>query len=197
MKAGPRDPVTLPPPARDVRDACAVTLQAASLLLSYPSRGCGEDLDLVRAALSETPRAPGRRSLERFVAWWRKLDAGARECTYVETFDFGAGLSLYLTEAQPRASRDRGGALLRLRRAYREAGADVRGDELPDYLPLMLEAAAQRPACRELLAGQREAVQALQAGLERAQSPFVLVADAVLAAVASLPPVRGRPGGEP
>ena len=173
------------------RDAVAVTLQAASVLLSYPTPAAACDLGLVAAALAESPRAPGRRQLERFLAWYRDLDDGAREQTYVTTFDFGPGHSLYLTEARPRTSRERGAALLELRQAYRSAGVDVRADELPDYLPLLLEAAAHAPACRDLLADHRGAVQALAEGLGRAGSPFALVTQAVLA-VAPTHPSRGR-----
>lgn len=167
----------------DGRDAVAVTLQAASALLSYPSPEGDGELDLISRALAESPRAPGRRELERFLSWWRGLERGERERTYVETFDFGPGVSLYLTEDGPRTSRERGAALLALRRAYRDAGADVRSAELPDYLPLMLEAAAHVPACRRLLADHGDAVQALRAGLGRARSPFAQVVDAVLSAV--------------
>jgi nitrate reductase molybdenum cofactor assembly chaperone NarJ/NarW len=169
---------------RDARDAVALTLQAASILLSYPSPDSDAELHLITSALAESPRAPGRRDLERFLSWWRGLDGGERERVYVETFDFGADLSLYLTEAQPRTSRERAAALLELRCAYREAGADVRRDELPDYLPLMLEAAAHAPACRRLLADQRDALRALTTALGQAGSPFALVAGAVLSATA-------------
>ena len=172
------------------RDVAAVTLQAASVLLSYPTPDAGRDLGLVAAALAESPRAPGRRLLERFLAWYGDLDGGVREQTYVATFDFGPGHSLYLTEARPRTSRERGAALLELRRAYRSAGLDVRTDELPDYLPLLLEAAAHAPACRDLLTGHRDALQALEEGLGRAGSPFALVTQAVLTAMPERPPRR-------
>jgi nitrate reductase delta subunit len=181
--------------AEDARDAVAVTLQAASILLSYPSEG--DELDLISGALAETPRAPGRRDLERFLSWWRGRNGGERERAYVETFDFGADLSLYLTEAQPRTSRERGAALLELRRAYRDAGADVRSDELPDYLPLMLEVAAHATACRELLAVRRDALLGLTARLKKSGSPFALVVDAVLAATAQAQSGRPQAGGTP
>lgn len=161
-------------------DAGAVLLQAASLLLSYPSPACADDLELVTAALAELPQTRSRRSLERFLAWWTELDANEREQLYVTTFDLDPDVSLYLSEEQPRTSQERGAELLELRRAYRAAGADVTSRELPDYLPLMLEAAASAPACRPLLAARRPTLEALRDGLERRHSPFALVVTGLL-----------------
>ena len=162
-------------------DATAVVLQATSLLLDYPGPHCAEDLELVDAALGELPRSPARRRLERFLAWWRGLDAAEREQRYVATFDLDGAVTLYLTEGKPRTSRERGAALLELRRAYRRDGAPVACDELPDYAPLMLEVAAHVPACRELLAAERPALDGLAAALDERNSPFALVVAAALA----------------
>jgi nitrate reductase molybdenum cofactor assembly chaperone NarJ/NarW len=187
MKASASGPATGAPVDAGARDATAVTLQAASVLLSYPAADGGSDLDIIAAALAVSPHTAARRHLERFLAWYGDLDSGTREQIYVATFDFDPGHSLYLTEAQPRTSRKRGTALLELRQAYRSTGVDVRTDELPDYLPLMLEVAAHAPACRELLANQRGALRRLAEGLERAGSPFALVTKAVLAVTPARP----------
>ena len=61
-------------------------------------------------------------------------------------------------------------------------GADVGLDELPDYLPLMLEVAANVPGASALLAAERRSLERLQQSLEEAGSPFHLVVEAVLAA---------------
>ena len=172
----------LPAPA-----ATAVVLQAASLLLDYPGPASAEELALIEAALAELPRSPARRHLERFLAWWRGLSGAEREQTYVATFDLDRSVMLYVTEGRPRTSRERGAALLELRRAYRREGADVTCDELPDYLPLLLEVAAHVPATRGMLASQRTALEGLAAALAERKSPFGLVVAAVLAAVPALP----------
>ncbi len=96
------------------------------------------------------------------------------------TFDLDPDVSLYLSEEQPRTSRTRGAELLELRRAYVAAGVDVTWRELPDFLPLMLEAAAADPACRPLLAARRDALESLKGHLERRKSPFALVVGALL-----------------
>ena len=100
-------------------DATAVVLQAASLLLDYPSPASPEVTELIEAALGELPRSAARRRLDRFLSWWNELDEAAREQTYVATFDLDRGLTLYLTEGRHSTPRERGAALLDLRRAYR------------------------------------------------------------------------------
>lgn len=161
-------------------DATAVVLQAASLLLDYPGPASDEDLGLVAAALAELPAGAPRRALERFISEWRRLGPSEREQDYVATFELDGAVTLYLTEGMPRTSRERGAALLDLRRTYARLGAEVRGDELPDYLPLMLEVAAHVPDCRALLAGERQALVDLATALDRRQSSFALVVRAVL-----------------
>jgi nitrate reductase molybdenum cofactor assembly chaperone NarJ/NarW len=170
------------PPA-PAPDTGAVILQAASLLLDYPSPASPEVGELIEAALAELPPSAARRRLDRFLDWWRDLDAAEREQTYVATFDLDRGLTLYLTEDGCRSARERGAALLDLRLAYRAEGADVSRGELPDYLPLMLEVAAHVPATRPLLAARRGALESLAARLTERDSPFGLVVAAVLSAL--------------
>jgi nitrate reductase molybdenum cofactor assembly chaperone NarJ/NarW len=174
-------------------DATAVVLQAASLLLDYPDPAVPEVTGLIEAALAELPRAAARLQLDRFLAWWSELDAAEREQTYVATFDLDRGLTLYLTEGRHRTPRERGAALLDLRRAYRIEGADVSCDELPDYLPLMLEVAAHVPAARDLLAAERRALEDLGELLAERESTFGLVVAAVLSV---LPTSSGHGQGE-
>jgi nitrate reductase delta subunit len=166
----------------------AVILQAASLLLDYPGGEAGEDGRLIAAALGELPAGPVRTRLDEFLAWWLALSPLERQTHYVEIFDLGEHISLYLTEAHPGESRQRGPALIALRQAYRQQGADVTTAELPDYLPLMLEVAANVPGAFAVLAAERQPLERLRRLLTEAGSPFHLVIEAVLAV---LPPVRG------
>lgn len=172
----PGDAALTPPP-----DGTAVVLQAASLLLDYPGAASAEVAGQVGAALVELPRSPARRRLERFLPWWNGLSEAEREQAYVATFDLDRTVTLYVTEGGGRTSRERGAALLELRQAYRRSGAEVRLDELPDYLPLMLEVAAHVPAARALLVAERAALEGLAAALKERESPFAFVLGAALA----------------
>ena len=67
------------------------------------------------------------------------------EAAYVELFDRGRATSLHLFEHVHGDSRDRGPAMIDLQRTYEQAGLVSRRDELPDYLPVMLEFASTQP----------------------------------------------------
>ncbi len=55
---------------------------------------------------------------------------------------------------------------MRLKRRYAEAGLPFEGEELPDYLPVMLEFASLRPGeGRELLASFRAPLELVRAAL--------------------------------
>lgn len=61
---------------------------------------------------------------------------------YVSTFDFNERTTLYLTYSVFKDNRERGPALVKLRQEFLQAGAELESDELPDYLPLILEFAS-------------------------------------------------------
>ena len=64
------------------------------------------------------------------------LDAEER---YVDLFDRGRALSLHLFEHLHGDGRDRGTAMVELKRLYAAAGFELTARELPDYLPVVLE----------------------------------------------------------
>jgi len=58
---------------------------------------------------------------------------------YINLFDFGRLTNLYVTYLKLGEQRERGLELLKLKKFYEAAGFDLTDEELPDYLPLMLE----------------------------------------------------------
>jgi nitrate reductase molybdenum cofactor assembly chaperone len=108
-----------------------------SLLLRYPDERVIAAVDDVPAL----PPGPVRGALERFVAGW----TGDRAATYVETFDLRRRASLNRTYYAHGDTRERGMALLRLKKLYRAAGLPLASDELPDHLAIMLAFAALAP----------------------------------------------------
>lgn len=101
------------------------------------------------------------------------------------TFDLEKRCGLYLTFYGEGDRRERGMALLRLRRLYRAAGLPQDGRELPDYLPVMLEFAAAAPARRGelVLREHRAALELVRLGLRESGSPYADLLDAVCAAL--------------
>ena len=83
-------------------------------------------------------------------------------------------------------------ALLRLKRLYRAAGLVLEGQELPDYLPVMLEfAAAAPPGYGEtILSEYRAALALIQRHLREQASPYAHLLDAIQAGQPILTPAE-------
>lgn len=165
----------------------AVAARAASLLLRHPDGEVLAALPTVRAALAELPdrlAVPLSAVAEHLAAG----DPGELAAGYVETFDFRRRCCLYLTYYTHGDTRARGAALAAAAAAYRGAGLEVGGGELPDYLPAVLELAATagEPGWR-LLYEHRVGLDLLAAGLERDGSPY---RQAVAAVRRLLPPAH-------
>lgn len=153
----------------------------ASLLLSYPDEpvraalGAVEERDLRRLGRE-------RRGVERLLAHYAATPASELCRSYAQTFDFSKPRSLHLTYHVHGDSRARGMALLRLKQAYDAAGFDLVADELPDFLPLMLEFAALVPkAGEELLAQHKVSIELVRASLDAERSPWAPALDLVAA----------------
>jgi nitrate reductase molybdenum cofactor assembly chaperone NarJ/NarW len=163
-------------------------LKLASLLLGYPSA----ELRAAAAAASELPIEPARegqrRRLLEFCRWYAGTDAAELQRLYIEAFDFSKGCSLHLTYHVHGDRRQRGLALLRLKQRYRAAGLEPPGDELPDYLPMLLEFASLLPGGEgtDLLEEHRVSIELVRGSLGREESPFRPLLDAVVDALPRL-----------
>lgn len=156
------------------------TYRLCSLLLCYPD----EDLLAARAELAAAgagAAAPVARALGQFFDWWATIEPLALRQHYVETFDLDKRCGLYLSFYGEGERRERGLALLRLKRMYRAAGLPLEGTELPDYLPVMLEFAGAAPSRRGeiVLREHRPALELLRDTLQRRETPYAHVLDAV------------------
>lgn len=170
-------------PAR--RAAVARVYKLCSLLLLYPDeqlRGAQQELVAAVAALPATPAAA---ALARFCDWWTQADPLDAAQHYVQTLDLGKRSGLYLTFYVEGDKRERGAALLRLKRLYRAAGLPLEGGELPDYLPVMLEFAAAAPPGQgeTVLREHRVALELVRASLHDLDSPYAHLLDAVCLAL--------------
>jgi nitrate reductase delta subunit len=158
-----------------------------SLLLQYPDAELHAARDEVAAAVAELPRGRRRAAIERFVGWWSRADLREAQAQYVETFDFQRRNALYLTYHGFGDRRQRGMALLALKQRYAAAGLDPCDSELPDYLPLVLEACELAPDVGlEILARHREPIELVRSSLHSAGSPWAHLLDAVVADMPAL-----------
>lgn len=145
--------------------------RSLALFLDYPD----DDVIAARTAIAAPPR------LARFANWWSEADPRELRERYVADLDLRAGTALYLTHHRFGDRRDRGRALIALKRLYREAGWELHHWELPDYVPVVLELAAADPEVgMPLLAEYRVELEAIRRNLERVESPWTEVLSAIV-----------------
>ena len=158
-----------------------------SYLLRYPDAEVAAAGPALRAEIAALPDGPVRDALGRFMADWSG-DATALAARYVETFDLRRRAALELTYYAHGDTRERGMALLRLKKLYRAAGLPLAGPELPDHLTVMLAFAALAPEGHgeALLAEHRAAIELLRLSLHDLGSPYAHVLDAVAALLPGL-----------
>jgi nitrate reductase delta subunit len=149
-----------------------VALQAAGLLLAYPTPELLAQLPLFEAVGASLP-ATATEPLRRLVRHLAEEPLEASQAAYVDTFDLRRRCCLYLTYYSHGDTRKRGMALLRFSHAYREHGAVFAADELPDHLSVVCEFAATVDLAQglRLLAESRAGVELLRAALADAAAP--------------------------
>lgn len=163
------------------RASARTVYKLCSLLLQYPDEELLDGRQELSAAVAELPSSPGSAAIERFCDWWSGTDPLALQQHYVETFDLNKRSGLYLTFYGEGDKRERGMALLRLKRLYRAAGLPLEAEELPDYLPVMLEfaAAAADGQGNIVLREHRAALELVRVSLRERDTPYSHLLDAV------------------
>ncbi|MFK4104696.1 nitrate reductase molybdenum cofactor assembly chaperone [Streptomyces sp. NPDC019531] len=151
----------------------AVLYQAAALCLTYPDADFRARLPLLREAAPQ---------LREFVDHAAVTPAQVLEAHYVQVFDFKNRHSLYLSWWQDGDTRRRGMSLVRFKDLYRAAGLEFTGEELPDFLPAVLEFTA-RTGDTGLLTEHRDGLEQLRSRLTDFGTPYASVLDAVCAAL--------------
>ncbi|MFJ3669224.1 nitrate reductase molybdenum cofactor assembly chaperone [Streptomyces sp. NPDC090106] len=149
----------------------AVLYQAAALCLTYPDDDFRARLPLLREA------APQLREFVDHAAVTAPRELAEH---YVRVFDFKNRHSLYLSWWQDGDTRRRGMSLVRFKDVYRAAGLEFTGEELPDFLPAVLEFTA-RTGDTGLLTEHRAGLDQLRSRLTDFGTPYASVLDAVCA----------------
>jgi nitrate reductase delta subunit len=167
---------------------CRLLWRIAALLLDYPSAQALAMTDQLSAAARELPDAVATPLLDFLLQEFDGADPMQLAARYVETFDMRRRASLHLTYYAYGDTRKRGMALLRFKHAYRQAGMQLGDDELPDYLPLVLEFAAivDPPRGERLLAEHVPVLELLRLSLQDSGSGYTSILAAILA---TLPPI--------
>jgi nitrate reductase delta subunit len=151
----------------------AVFYQAAALCLTYPDDDFVARLPLLREA------APQLRKFTDHATVTAPQELAAH---YVQVFDFKNRHSLYLSWWHDGDTRRRGMSLVRFKDIYKAYGMEFTGEELPDFLPAVLEFTA-RTGNTELLTEHRDCLEQLRSRLTDFGTPYASVLDAVCAAL--------------
>ncbi len=163
------------------------TYKALSALLAYPSEELQGALPDIGAVFERESRLDGtqRGALASLVAWLGTTDLLDAQESYVALFDRGRATSLHLFEHVHGDSRARGQAMVELQALYAKAGLRPSVNELPDYLPMMLEylSLAGDAEARDMLGDCAHIVRAIGEALVDRDSRYAAVAAAVLAMV--------------
>jgi len=161
------------------------SLKALGVLLAYPTVELRIALPEIAAVLDADPRLP-KPALTAVATLINELsgsDALDLEERYVALFDRGRLTSLNLFEHVHGESRDRGPAMVDLKRLYQRAGYRLSTRELPDYLPALLEFLSLRPEveARETLGDCAHILREIGEALRDRDSPYSTVFAALLA----------------
>ena len=138
------------------------THKLASVLLQYPTSALFDGLDELDAYAAQTAPRPARAAFGQFLSWLRATPPTEVAQHYVETFDLRRRCALYLTYYRYGDTRKRGMAMIAFKTAYRDAGFVPSGQELPDYLPMVLDFADLCPRGERLLHAHRADLELLR-----------------------------------
>jgi len=160
------------------------SLRVMAALLGYPRAEVREHLPEMREILrSEGALSAARQAeLDALIDSLSSADPLETEANYVQLFDRGRATSLHLFEHVHGDSRDRGPAMIDLAQTYEKAGLYMTLDELPDYLPAVLEFVSTQPPreARAFLGEMAHIFNALFSALQQRASPYASVLGALL-----------------
>jgi len=144
-----------------------------STLLQYPESEWKKELqnlDVVHEFPDESIRMP----ILRFLTYVKNTSFHNLCENYVYTFDFYDKTTLYLTHTVFKDNRDRGTVLSQMRRQMMELGMEFTTEELPDYLPLILEFASIVPEkdSAKILNLHLRSIKNLELELQGIDSPY-------------------------
>lgn len=173
------------------------TYKILSLLLSYPTEELKEFLPEAVLELAEE-KLLGEKPMEEtgnFTAHFGQYDLIDWQAEYVQLFDTGRSVSLYLFEHLKGDSKDRGQAMVDLIEEYRMHGMELSSDELPDYLPVILEflSSLEPEEAAEMLSGTVNVISLIHQRLAAKENVYRHLTGAVISLSAKAPEVSAEP----
>ncbi len=147
-----------------------------SVLLEYPSQELVTHIPELQEMVREHAeiRDDEREALQGFLLYLTSATLTELQADYVKTFDMVAEHSLHLTHHLFGDDKNRGPALIDLGELYKDYGVEVVANELPDYLPLVLEFTAYLDdgEATVFLSDAKKVFGILTENLGKAESPY-------------------------
>jgi nitrate reductase delta subunit len=147
-----------------------------SVMLEYPDQELIDHLSELRAETDASIDLDDaeREAMSRFLTYLETASLTELQADYVKTFDLVAEHSLHLTHHLFGDDKNRGPALIDLGELYKDYGVNIVTNELPDYLPLILEFAAYLDdgEANVFLADANKVLGVLADNLKKAGSPY-------------------------
>lgn len=145
-------------------------------LLDYPTDELLGNLQDIMTMLKEDPEvtAQERDELMQLISWMQLHNLIGMQSDYVRTFDMTPEHDLHLTHHLFGDDSGRGPALIDLSEHYKAAGLEVDENEIPDFLPLILEYVSMLDdmQARVFLGDAAKVITVLAENLEKAKSPY-------------------------
>jgi len=171
-----------------------------SALFEYPDQAMMQALpELMKLVGEDSTIEPAEReALSAFIGWLADTDLTEAQARYVRTFDMTPEHALHLTHHLFGDDKNRGPALIDLGEYYKSYGMEIEGNELPDYLPLVLEFAStlEPVEARVFLDPFAKVIAQLGANLRAAESPWAPLVQ-LIEAYARLVPTTYVPAAQP
>ena len=153
-----------------------IVYKILSALLEYPDQELLNALPDIRTALEQEQAISEieQSTVEKFLSVLETNRLIELQADYVQTFDLTPEHSLHLTHHLFGEEKGRGPALIDLSEYYKDYGLESDDGELPDYLPMILEFAAQLEDAEAhiFLSQMVKVLDQLAINLEKANSPY-------------------------
>lgn len=149
-------------------------LKIMSLLLDYPKAELLDSLQDIDSMLDKMPTCQVTTSCRGLLRYLGAHSLQGLQEEYTRTFDLNPAASLNVTSHNHAEGNERGMEMTFFKQVYRAAGFDPVGNELPDFLPMVLEFMYVSPeaAIEEMLLMIRPSVETLALNLLETHSPY-------------------------
>ena len=168
-------------------DEIKTTLKIAAFLLEYPDQNWWEELPEYRAAVKELQTSQSRDVFLDLIEYIENFGAKEYEREYVRKFDFSQNTNLYLTTHNRTDFGKQSNEMLDYKKLFLDNGYDLQ-KELPDYLPAVLELAAnvEPEQTKKILETAQSKIELLRDRFIEAKLPQVFLLDVILAQLSAL-----------